>query len=76
MFVVPRCSALGSLSNGRVSYTTDPINEQYLEGSQATFTCTIGYQLSGTDSRTSQSSEDWSEETPTCKGSKVYKLNS
>ena len=56
LFVVPRCSSLENLSNGKVSYNTDPINKQYLEGSQASFTCNTGYNLSGSDSRTCQSS--------------------
>ena len=70
VFVVPRCSAFQNLSNGEVSYNTDAINEQYLEGSQASFTCNTGYSLFGSDSRICQSSEDWSGEMTSCIGNK------
>ena len=62
------CSALESILNGGVSYDRDSSDGQYPFNTTASFSCNSEYLLSGSDSRTCQTSGDWSQQTPVCRG--------
>ena len=64
LFVVT-CASL-SLSNGGVSYNKSPVNGRYPVDTRASFSCTRGYSLSGSSSRTCQTSGNWNQGIPTC----------
>ena len=64
-FVVVTCSAL-TLSNGGVNYSTNAVSQSYTVDTVASFSCNRGYSLSGSTSRTCQTSRLWTSELPTC----------
>ena len=64
------CLAL-NLPNGLASYDESPVtNGKYTVDTVVSFTCNYGYSLSGSTSRTCQTSGNWDEEMPTCNQSK------
>ena len=64
MFTVDTCPAL-YLQNGQVTYNRQSINGgRYNRNTVATYTCDIGFDLSGLDSNTCQSSGNWQRDNP------------
>ena len=59
------CPAL-TLTNGIVSYDVSAENERYPAGATASFSCNYGYSMSGSTSRTCQTSGNWEQQLPTC----------
>ena len=63
--IVVTCADL-SLSNGRVSYNTGSVNGGFPVDTVVSFHCNNGYSLSGSSSRTCQTSGNWDQSTSTC----------
>ena len=60
------CTAL-NLTNGQITYDQDTAtNEEYPVGTIATFTCSHGYSLSGSDLSICQTLRSWNQQVPTC----------
>ena len=72
-YSVGACPSLGSLSNGQVSYDSNPDDDgQYPVNATATFTCEEGFYLDTEyNSTTCQDSGNWNQPTPTCTGNKI-----
>ena len=67
IFVVVTCTALSPPSNGQISYNEPSMTYgEYPVDTKASFTCNQGYSLSGSESRTCETSGNWNQETPTC----------
>ena len=65
------CQRLEQPTNGVRTYSRDPVNGGYPEGTVATFTCNFGFVISGS-SRLTCESANWNEEVPTCvRGDKI-----
>ena len=64
MFAVT-CPSL-SLSNGGISYNKSPVNGRYPVDTVASLSCHHGYLLSGSSSRTCQTSGYWNQQTVAC----------
>ena len=74
IFILVTCTGL-SLSNGGVSYNRHaPSPARYPVDTVATFACDRGYSLSGSSSRSCQTSGSWNQSTPTCNQSKANKI--
>ena len=67
---VATCPTL-SLSNGDIDYAGDQADDLYLENTVATFMCNSGYSLFGAPSLTRETSRNWSDQAPTCRGNEV-----
>ena len=65
MFVVVICLE-PIFPNGGVNYSTEAVSGSYDVDTMATFLCTHGYSLSGSSSRTCQTSGNWEQPIPTC----------
>ena len=72
MFAVT-CPSL-SLSNGGISYNKSPVNGRYPVETVASLSCHHGYSISGSNSRTCQTSGNWDQQTVTCNQSNQNKL--
>ena len=60
------CTIL-TLSNGRITYSIHSVSTtRYPVDTVATFSCNSGYSLSGSSTRTCQTSGNWNQATPTC----------
>ena len=57
-----------SLENGLVHYTTSAVNEQYLVTTVASFSCNSGFYQISTNSRTCQTSGNWTGQNSVCEG--------
>ena len=69
ILLVVTCPALSELSHGRVSYSQSAIGERYPSGTVGSFRCNDGYHRQGSSFSTCQTSENWSNQSPTCKQS-------
>lgn len=58
--VIADCGSLPDPANGDVSYSST------LQGSVATYTCSVGREVFGVSSRTCPPSGDWSGDPPIC----------
>ena len=60
-------------ANGQISYNEPSLsNEEYPVDAKAFFTCNHGYSLSGSESRTCDTSGNWNQETPICNQSNEF----
>ena len=59
-FIAINCDDPGTPTNGQRSLSSTTYN------SVVTYTCDVGYTLQGSNSRTCQSDEQWSESVPHC----------
>ena len=67
------CAAL-NLTNGEVTYNLQPtMTGGYPIDTAASFMCSSGYDLSGSNSSICQTSGNWREEIPTCNGNGILK---
>jgi len=66
VFLDIRCDTLSTPSNGGVSCSSGRVGVGY-EGDICSFTCNTGYELTGSDNRTCQSSGSWSGEDTECR---------
>ena len=75
MYFLGICPSLGSLSNGQVSFDSNPDDDgQYPVNPIATFTCEEGYYLDTEyNSTTCQNSGNWNQPTPMCTGNISFK---
>ena len=63
---VPVCPFQG-ISNGYVTYPGHSFNVGFPVGSVVNYHCNNGFSIYGTQSRTCQSSENWSGQKPQCR---------
>ena len=67
ILIVVTCDPLQNLENGDINYNESLLtNGEYPVDTLASFMCNRGYDLSGSDSGTCQTSGDWDQQTPTC----------
>ena len=67
IITVGTCAALQTLENGEISYSASPAtNGRYIVNTMASFKCDRGYDSSGSNSSTCQTSLDWNPTTPVC----------
>ena len=69
---VPVCPTQ-SISNGYVTYQGSLFNGGYTVNSVVNFHCNDGFSRYGTQSRTCQSSQNWSGQKPECKRKNLFK---
>ena len=69
------CETL-TLENGNVTYNTSLVDNGYLATTTASFSCHVGYTVSGPLSRMCQESGDWTGTNPRCvQGDEINNFN-